>query len=102
MNVRFAWSDFLAIGALNALHVCGKQTSNELAIVGFDGIDMSGLTVPPITTIQQPIYRIGELAMTELLHRIENNVKTTKHYELDVELVIRESSMKSNKWSVNN
>ncbi len=102
MDGIFAGNDLLAIGALKAAHEWGKQTPNELAIVGFDGIDMSGLTVPPITTIQQPIYRIGELAMTELLHRIENNVKTTKHYELDVELVIRESSMKSNKWSVNN
>lgn len=93
----FAGNDLIAIGVLKAAHEWGKKIPNELAIVGYDGIDMSGLTVPPITTVQQPIYRIGELAMNELLYSMENKDKDTKNYELDVDLVIRESSMKSNK-----
>jgi len=92
----FASNDLMAIGALKAAHEWGKKVPNELAIVGFDGIDMSGLTIPPITTIQQPIYQIGELAMTELLRNLEGKEQSTKNYQLDVELVIRETTMKSN------
>ena len=91
----FASNDLIAIGALKAAHEWGKKIPNELAIVGFDGIDMSELTVPGITTIQQPIYQIGELAMQELLSQIKNSNVKPKKYTLDIELVIRESTMRS-------
>ncbi len=90
----FCSNDLIAIGALKAAYEWGKKIPNELAIVGFDGIDMSGLTVPGITTIQQPTYHMGELAMEELLKQIEGQNNEPKKYELDVELILRESTMK--------
>lgn len=91
----FAGNDLMAIGALRAAHEWGKSIPNELSIVGFDGIDMSALTTPPITTIQQPIYELGELAMTELLAHMNKKEHQAKTLELDVELVIRETTMRT-------
>ncbi len=91
----FACNDLLAIGALKAAHEWGKKVPNELAIIGFDGIAISELTVPGITTVQQPIYQIGELAMQELVSQIKDSTIAAKQYVLDIELIIRESTMRS-------
>ncbi len=90
----FCSNDLIAIGALKAAYEWGKKIPNELAIVGFDGIDMSRLTVPSITTIQQPIYHMGQLAMKELLKQIEDRNNKPKKYELNVDFVLRESTMR--------
>src|SRR5690625_1032903 len=90
----FCSNDLIAIGALKAASEWGKSVPNDLAIVGFDGIGMSGLTIPGITTIQQLVYYMGELAMKELLKKIEEKDAEAKHYELGVELVLRESTMR--------
>ena len=91
----FAGNDLTAIGALRAAHEWGKAIPNELAIVGFDGIDMSALTTPPMTTVQQPIYELGELAMKELLGHMNDEAYEAKTVNLDVELIIRETTMRT-------
>lgn len=91
----FASNDMMAIGALRAAHEWGKSVPNELAIIGFDGIDLSALTVPPISTIQQPTYELGALAMEELLRHMEEKTYKPQSYELDVELIVRETTMKT-------
>lgn len=91
----FAANDLIAIGALKAAYEWGKRVPNDISIVGFDGIDMSEATVPSITTIRQPIYEIGKLSMKELIKAMENKGEM-QSYTLDVELEIRESTMKAN------
>lgn len=91
----FASNDMMAIGVLRAAYEWGKSVPNDLAIIGFDGIDMSALTVPPISTIQQPTYQLGALAMETLLRHIEEKSTEPKTYELDVELIVRETTMKT-------
>lgn len=89
----FVSNDLIAIGVLKAVYELGLEAPKDIAIVGFDGIDMSGLTVPGITTIQQPIYQIGELATEELITNIKNKDMLPTEYVLDVNLVIRGSTM---------
>lgn len=89
----FASNDLVAIGALKAAMEKGIKVPNELAIIGFDGIELSKLIYPRITTIKQPIYRIGELAMEEILNLIKNPESIPQKHELDVELIQRESTM---------
>src|SRR5699024_11230708 len=67
----FASNDMMAMGVLRAAYEWGKSVPNDLAIIGFDGIDMSALTAPPISTIQQPTYQLGALAMETWLRNIE-------------------------------
>ncbi|MFC3746611.1 LacI family DNA-binding transcriptional regulator [Paenibacillus sp. GCM10012306] len=90
----FASNDLMAIGLLKAAHEWGRKVPDELAIVGFDGIDMSQYTNPPISTIKQPSYKMGEVAMEELLRLMKEPASDFKKIELDVELIVRESSMK--------
>lgn len=90
----FAANDLMAIGALKAAYEWGRAVPDDLAIIGFDGIDISELTVPRISTIQQPIYRMGELAMQELLQKIQNPGTEAKNFELEVKLIVRESTMR--------
>lgn len=91
----FASNDMMAIGALRAANEWGKTVPNDLAIIGFDGIDMSALTVPPISTIQQPTYQLGALAMEALLRHMEEKTTVPKTHELGVELIVRETTMKT-------
>ena len=90
----FASNDLMAIGLLKAAHEWGRKVPDELAIVGFDGIDMTQYTYPPISTIRQPIYEMGKIALEELMRLInEPNLEPYK-MELDVNLIVRESSMR--------
>src|SRR5699024_8656439 len=91
----FASNDMIASGGLRAEYEWLQSVPIDLAIRGFDGIDMSALTVPPISTIQQPTYQLGALAMETLLRHIEEKSTEPKTYELDVELIVRETTMKT-------
>ncbi|HUM68637.1 MAG TPA: substrate-binding domain-containing protein, partial [Chloroflexota bacterium] len=65
---------------------------DEVAIVGFDDLPPALLAIPPLTTIRQPIRRVGALAVETLLDIIENGSKPARRMILPTELVIRESS----------
>jgi len=91
----FCANDLIAIGTVKAAYEWGKKIPNDLAIVGFDGINMSEQTVPSLTTVLQPIYDMGQLAMEELIKKMEDKEEKPKKYVLDVDLLIRESTMRS-------
>lgn len=89
----FATNDLVAIGALKAAVEWGREVPDDLAIIGFDGVDITNLMVPRISTIQQPVTEIGKLAVKEIIRSIENPETDIKKYELEVSLVQRESTM---------
>ncbi|AZU59957.1 LacI family DNA-binding transcriptional regulator [Neobacillus mesonae] len=88
----FAANDTMAIGAIKAVHKLGKRTPEDIAIIGFDGISLSKATIPELTTIEQPIYTMGEKAAAMLIEFIEEKPIAETFYRLDVQLVERESS----------
>jgi DNA-binding LacI/PurR family transcriptional regulator len=59
-------SDLMAIGALHEALRRGIDVPGELSIVGFDGIDATTWTVPPLTTVEQPIVQIADTAVETL------------------------------------
>jgi DNA-binding LacI/PurR family transcriptional regulator len=59
-------SDLMAIGALREVTARGLRVPDDLSIVGFDGIEATGWTDPPLTTIEQPIPDIARTAVTTL------------------------------------
>ncbi len=59
-------SDLMAIGALQEAGLRGLDVPGELSIVGFDGIDASTWTNPPLTTVEQPIDEIARTAVEAL------------------------------------
>ena len=59
-------SDLMAIGALREATARGLRVPGDVSIVGFDGIEATGWTDPPLTTIEQPILDIAGTAVTTL------------------------------------
>lgn len=87
----FAVSDLLAIGALKEIHANGLRVPDDIAVVGFDKIDFSNMTHPTLTTIAQPMYKMGTIAAQMLMDKIKG--KEVESVILDHELVIRESTL---------
>lgn len=69
----FAASDAIAIGLLQAAFQTGLAIPQELSIVGFDNLDITPYTVPPLTTVSQAGLEMGETAANLLLDMIEQN-----------------------------
>ncbi len=87
----FAVSDTLAIGALKEINGSGLNVPEDIAVVGFDKISFSNMTNPTLTTVAQPMYKMGTIAANMLINSIKG--MKVESIVLDHELVIRESSM---------
>ncbi|MCC5908843.1 MAG: LacI family DNA-binding transcriptional regulator [Clostridiaceae bacterium] len=68
----FAANDLMAIGAIDAIKSSGLHIPEDVAIVGFDDITMAALIEPKLTTISQPVYKMGLIAARLLFESIEN------------------------------
>ncbi|MCM3568964.1 LacI family DNA-binding transcriptional regulator [Neobacillus mesonae] len=90
----FAGNDMMAIGALKALHRRGIKVPEQIAVCGFDGISLTEVTNPELTTVAQPTYEIGKLAAESLIKFISDLYFNEKIIKLDASLVIRESTKK--------
>jgi len=88
----FAANDIMAIGALKVAHQLGKKVPEELAVIGFDGIKLSTVMTPELTTIVQPIYKLGEVSAEMLISLMEQQPIENTYYKLDVELIERNST----------
>lgn len=92
----FAYSDLLAVGVLKALNESGIRVPEDIALAGYDNIDFSPFLEPPLTSVDQFAYGIGEEGMQILLEKINfDQAETWKNRELIIEpeLIIRNSSM---------
>lgn len=83
----FACSDLLAMTAINTLREYGKQVPRDVAVVGYDDIELSNYFHPPLTTIRQPIRAAGQALVTSLLALIDG--QTPGSEQLPTELVVR-------------
>ena len=86
----FVASDTMAFGAMRALREANLRIPADVAIVGFDDIPASANTVPPLTTVRQPISQMGVKAAEVLISVIETGTKTTQKIIVDTELIVRE------------
>ena len=86
-------NDYMALGGLSALSEGGFAVPDGVSIVGFDDIWMAALSRPALTTVRQPIERMGEIAFELLLERMISDRPTTgKRIVLDVRLIQRDST----------
>jgi LacI family transcriptional regulator len=93
LHAIFAWDDRLAIGALKAIQEQGLRVPQDIALVGYDGIEISAHLFPPLTTVLQPSHQIGETAAQILLERLKHKDKSEpKHVVLKPRLVVRETT----------
>jgi len=84
-------NDQMAIGALRELVARGIRVPEDIAVVGFDDIFPASLCDPPLTTVHQPIRKLGEVACDRLTERIASPGLRPKQEVLPTELVLRSS-----------
>ncbi len=87
----FAANDLMAMGVLRAAQEAGLRVPGDLAVVGFDDIPMARMVSPALTTVAQPTYRMGALAMERLLERVAGRRVGSRKITLEPELVVRQS-----------
>lgn len=87
----FAISDILAIGALQALRDVNLQVPDDMALIGYNDIDLAELIDPPLSTLRVPTYQAGLMAV-EMIQVLQSEEHSTGTRELlATELVIRHS-----------
>ncbi len=87
----FVASDSMAYGAMRALREANLHIPEDVAVVGFDDIPTSAKTIPPLSTIRQPVQQMGSKAVDMLINIIQTGTKTTQKVVMDTELVVRDS-----------
>jgi len=88
----FAVSDTLAAGALRAIEKAGLRIPQDIAVVGFDGTELSEMVSPPLSTIKQPSRDIGRKAVDLLLNKIDNPDAPTERVMMNWRFISRASS----------
>jgi LacI family transcriptional regulator len=87
----FAAGDTTAQGALQAIQEAGLRVPDDIAIVGFDDLDIATQMTPKLTTIRQPVQQKGATAASLLIDKIEERANGPQRVLLPTELVIRQS-----------
>ena len=90
----FAFNDVSAIGAIHALQEAGHRVPQEISVVGFDDVDNAAFYNPALTTIRQPLRKMGGIAAEILLARITEgtNASDPQVVTVEPELIVREST----------
>jgi DNA-binding LacI/PurR family transcriptional regulator len=87
-----AANDMAAIGALNAIVEAGLDVPRDVSVVGYDNTALAALRHVSLTTVHQPRFQIGEMAMTALLRRLQRRGARSRHDLLEPSLVIRQTT----------
>ncbi|MER3481681.1 MAG: LacI family transcriptional regulator [Meiothermus sp.] len=85
-------NDLIALGVLRVLQSRGIAVPEQVSVVGYDDIPLAGVTYPPLTTVRQPLQRMGQEALRLLLRRIDHPQTPPVQVRLPVELVLRGST----------
>ena len=85
-------SDEIAIGAINELRENGLSVPKDVSVIGFNNNYISSIFYPKITTVNQPSYDMGSVAMRMLIKILNKKELEQEHYVLDYELISREST----------
>ena len=88
----FSYNDISAIGAIRALEDHGLRVPQDVSVLGFDDIPGAEFHKPSLTTVRQPLNRMGEVAAEALLNRLEGKKEYTSDIAIEPELIVREST----------
>ncbi|GAA4784231.1 LacI family DNA-binding transcriptional regulator [Microbacterium gilvum] len=91
----FVANDQMAIGAMSAIQRAGLRVPEDVAVVGFDDIDVAAYLAVPLTTVRQDFAETSRVGMHRLLRALDGHVHDDLHRTLPAQLVIRASSTAS-------
>jgi DNA-binding LacI/PurR family transcriptional regulator len=88
----FAYNDISAIGSIRAFQEAGLRVPEDISVVGFDDIRIAVHNNPSLTTVRQPLQKMGEIAARTLLNRIEEHEDWVPEITIEPEFVARNST----------
>ncbi len=88
----FTSNDAMAVGVYHALYQAGLQIPQDMAVMGYDDIELARYLSPPLSTIHQPKNELGELAIDTLIHRLRDPDVSQQTLVLTPELIVRGSA----------
>ncbi|WP_111765926.1 LacI family DNA-binding transcriptional regulator [Nakamurella deserti] len=88
----FALNDMMAFGAVRVLQERGFRIPDDVPVAGFDDLEETRFTFPPLTTVDPGLPQIADLAVELLVRRIEGRGQVPRRYFADFRLVERDST----------
>jgi DNA-binding LacI/PurR family transcriptional regulator len=88
----FAYNDLSAIGAIWAFREAGLCVPQDISVVGFDDVPLAVFSNPELTTIRQPLQRMGQIAAKTLIDQIEAKAEFQPEIVIEPELIVRAST----------
>ncbi|HEY8424955.1 MAG TPA: LacI family DNA-binding transcriptional regulator [Limnochordales bacterium] len=88
----FCSNDLMALGAMTALHERGIAVPERVAVMGYDDLYFAATSVPPLTTVRQPIAEMGAIAFRMVTRLARGERLDTERVLLETELVVRGSA----------
>ena len=89
----FAFTDTLAIGLMNRLRELGRRIPEDVAVASFSGTELSSIVYPQLTTVEPPLFEMGEKAAELILQQIKQPALPNKEVILNAAIRIRASSL---------
>jgi LacI family repressor for deo operon, udp, cdd, tsx, nupC, and nupG len=81
----------MALGVISAAQGLGLTVGRDVAVAGFDDITLAEHAHPPLTTVGQPIYEIGQRICEMLIRLLQGETLEQRHVVLQPQLIVRES-----------
>ena len=88
-----ATSDDVAVGVISAAYKLGIKVPDQLSVIGYDNIKIAEMIIPPLTTVAQPLYEMGQAGAEMLFHSIESG-KTVESRIMPHRIIERETVKK--------
>ena len=92
MERNIAFTETLAIGAMNRLKELGKKIPDEIAVASFSGTELSNIVYPKLTTVEPPLYQMGKSAAELILEKIKDPASPNHSIVLNAEIKMRAST----------
>ncbi|MVN89339.1 LacI family DNA-binding transcriptional regulator [Deinococcus sp. HMF7620] len=91
LSAIFAANDQMAYGARLGLYRRGIRVPDDISLMGFDDLPASQFTLPPLTSVHQPLFEMGQQAASAVLHQLLTPDEPLPHPDLPLTLSVRES-----------
>lgn len=88
----YAFTDTLAIGAMNRLRELGRRIPEDVAVAGFSGTELSTIVFPQLTTVEPPLTEMGQRAAELVLEKVRNPEAENRKIVLRTEMKCRAST----------
>jgi LacI family transcriptional regulator len=86
-----ASNDLMALGVISAAQGLGLTVGRDVAVAGFDDVPLAEDAHPPLTTVRQPIYEIGQRICGMLIRLLQGEILEEQHVILQPQLIVRKS-----------